>query len=57
VRTVVLVIALLFMAMLGTLTALDIVRYGVSALDVISILILLLFATGIIGALRTPPRR
>ncbi len=56
-RSVVLVIALLFMAMLGTLTALDIARYGVSVLDVISILILLLFATGIIGALRTPPPR
>ncbi len=56
-RTVVLIIALLFMAMLATLTVLDIIRYGVSALDVISILILILFATGIVGALRTPPRR
>ncbi len=51
----ILVIALLFIAMLATLTVLDIVHYGVSALDVVAILILVLFTTGIVGALRTPP--
>lgn len=55
-RTVVLTIALLFIAMLTALTVLDIVHYGVTALDVVAILILVLFTTGIVGALRSPPR-
>jgi hypothetical protein len=55
VRTVVLIVALAFIAALGTLTVLDIVHYGLSAIDVLAILVLLLFTTGIVGALRTPP--
>ncbi|MGI8505437.1 MAG: hypothetical protein ACR2MK_01295 [Solirubrobacteraceae bacterium] len=54
-RTAVLIVALLFIAMLAALTVLDVVHYGVSALDVVAVLILVLFATGIVGALRGPP--
>jgi hypothetical protein len=54
-RVVILTIALLFIAALGALTVIDMVRYGVSALDVLAILVLVLFMTGIVGALRQPP--
>jgi hypothetical protein len=54
-RTAILIVALLFIAALATLTALDIARYGLTALDVLAILILVLFCTGIVGALRNPP--
>jgi cytochrome c biogenesis protein CcdA len=49
-------VVLLFTAMIAVLTVLDIVRHGVSWLNVLAILIVILFATGIIGALWTPPR-
>jgi hypothetical protein len=55
-RTAVLIIALLFMAMLAALTVLDVIHYGVTPLDVVSVLILALFLTGIVGALRSPPQ-
>jgi hypothetical protein len=55
-RVVVLTIALAFIAALGVLTGLDIARYGVTALGILAILILLLFMIGIVGALREPPR-
>jgi len=54
-RGAVLIVALLFIAGLGTLTVIDMVRYGVSAVDVLAILVLVLFMTGIVGALRQPP--
>jgi hypothetical protein len=54
-RTTVLVVALLFIALLAALTVLDIVHYGVTWLDVLAVMILGLFLTGIVGALRTPP--
>ena len=53
---VVLAVTLVFLAMLGVLTALDISHHGVTPLAVLSILILGLLGTGIIGALRHPPR-
>jgi hypothetical protein len=52
---VILIVALLFIAALGTLTVIDMARYGVSAVDVLAILVLVLFMTGIVGALRQPP--
>jgi NADH:ubiquinone oxidoreductase subunit 6 (subunit J) len=55
VRAAVLVVALLFIAGLGVLTAIDIVRYGVTALSVLAIMVLVLFMIGIVGALREPP--
>ncbi len=50
-RTVLLLVALVFIAGFGLLTALDISRYGLTPLDVLAILILILFCTGIVGAL------
>lgn len=50
-----LTIALLFIAAFALLTALDIDHYGLSAVDVIAIAILVLFTTGIVGAMRNPP--
>jgi hypothetical protein len=54
-RAAVLVVALLFIAGLGVLTAIDIGRYGVTALSVLAIMVLVLFMIGIVGALREPP--
>ena len=57
-RTVLLVVVLVFIAGFGALTAIDISRYGLTGLDVLAILILILFSTGIVGALRhRPPDR
>jgi len=56
VRTLVLTIALLFIALLATLTVIDLVHYGVTVLGVVAVLIVVLFSIGIVGALRTPPR-
>jgi hypothetical protein len=57
VRGVVLTVALLFIAALGTLTGIEIANYGVTALGVLAILVLLLFMIGIVGALREPPQK
>jgi hypothetical protein len=54
-RTAVLTIAVLFIALLGFLTVRDFVIYGVTPLGVVSCLILVLFMIGIVGALRQPP--
>lgn len=54
-RQLVLIVALLFIAMLVALTVSDIVNNGFNALDVVAVLILGLFTTGIVGALRHPP--
>jgi hypothetical protein len=55
-RTAVLTIALLFIAMLTALTINDLIHYGVTPLDVLAWFVLALFAIGIIGALRQPPQ-
>jgi hypothetical protein len=54
-RAILLFVALAFIAGLALLTAVDISKYGVTALDVLAILILVLFSTGIVGALRHRP--
>jgi hypothetical protein len=54
-RTAVLLIALAFIALLGALTAIDISRHGVTLVGALAILILVLFITGIVGALTHPP--
>ena len=38
------------------LTAIDIGRYGLTGVSVLALIVLVLFATGVIGALRHPPR-
>jgi hypothetical protein len=54
-RRLVLTIAIAFIVLLGTLTAYVFVHNGVSADGVVAVLILILFAIGIVGALRHPP--
>jgi hypothetical protein len=55
-RQILLVVALVFIALIATLTVLDVIHNGVNALDIVAILILVPFATGIVGALLRPPR-
>ncbi len=54
-RRYVLVATLVFIALLATLTVEDFVRRGVTAVSILAVLIIVLFAIGIVGALRTPP--
>ena len=54
-RQAILFVVLLFIALLVALTVTDIVRNGVSPVDVLAILVLVLFSTGIVGALRHRP--
>ena len=56
-RVPVLIVTLLFIVGLGVLTALEIAKYGVTVLSVLAVLVLALFAIGIVGALRNPPRQ
>jgi hypothetical protein len=55
-RYLVLVIVVVFTVFIGVLTALDMIHHGVTWLDVLSILIVILFGVGIVGALLHPPR-
>jgi hypothetical protein len=55
VRHVILVVAIAMIALLGTLTGIVLVRHGPDPLTVLSLLVLALFAFGIVGALRHPP--
>ncbi|MGI8629893.1 MAG: hypothetical protein ACR2LV_07000 [Solirubrobacteraceae bacterium] len=48
-------VSLLFIALLGVMTVRDFVRNGVTGLGVVSTAIVVLFAIGIVGALRHPP--
>lgn len=52
-----LALTLVFIAGLATLTVIDLVNNGISALAILSILILAIFWIGIVGALREPPQR
>jgi cytochrome c biogenesis protein CcdA len=56
-RFLLLVLVVAFTALIGVLTALDMVHHGVTWLDVLAVLIVILFGTGIVGALLHPPRR
>jgi hypothetical protein len=56
VRTVILALALGFIAILGFLTMYVLFSSGPDVLVVVSLLVLGLFAFGVIGALSTPPR-
>ena len=55
-RTVILVLALGFIAVLAFLTLFVLFTSGPDVLVVLSQLVLGLFAVGVIGALSTPPR-
>ena len=56
-RLAVFTVALLFIAALAVLTARDIRTHGATPVDVLAIVVLVLFTTGIVGALLHPPRR
>jgi hypothetical protein len=56
VRTLILVLALGFIAILAFLTLFVLFSSGPDLLVVLSLLVLGLFAVGVIGALSTPPR-
>ena len=47
--------ALLFIAILASLTVYVAVTSGISVLTPVALLVLALFATGVVGALRRPP--
>lgn len=56
-RILILIVALVFTGALAALTVLDIDQHGFNGVDVFAGLILLLFATGILGALfQRPPK-
>jgi hypothetical protein len=55
-RILVLTITLVFIGVLGALTISDFVNNGVTVVGILAVLILVLFAVGIVGALRQPPR-
>jgi hypothetical protein len=54
-RAVILGAALLFIGILATLTVYVTVASGVSVLTLVALLVLGLFLTGVVGALRHPP--
>jgi hypothetical protein len=56
-RIALLCIVIVFIGGLGFLTAQDIANNGVTWLDVLAIVILVLFSTGIVGALLEKPRK
>jgi hypothetical protein len=47
--------ALAMIGLLGALLVIDIVRFGLQALDLAGLLVVALFGFGIVGALRHPP--
>jgi hypothetical protein len=56
VRTLILVLALGFIAIFGFLTLFVLFSRGPDLLVVVSLAVLAMFAFGVIGALSTPPR-
>jgi hypothetical protein len=54
-RTAILVAALAMIALLAGLLVADIAQFGIQALDILGLLVVALFAFGIVGALRHPP--
>jgi uncharacterized membrane protein len=56
-RHAVFTVALLFIVAFAVLTVRDIRVHGATPVDVLAIIVLVLFTTGIVGALLHPPRR
>jgi hypothetical protein len=54
-RQAILIAALAMIALFGALTLADASDNGVSVLTVVSVIVLAMFAFGIVGALRQPP--
>lgn len=56
-RFVILIVVVLFIVVLGVLTVRDIQVHGATPVAVLAIVVLVLFTTGIVGALLHPPRQ
>jgi hypothetical protein len=56
-RLVVLWVAVMFIVLFGFLTVSVISQQGLTVAGVLAIIVLALFAFGIVGALRNPPKR
>jgi hypothetical protein len=56
-RFVILIVVLLFIAALGVLTVRDFQAHGATPVGVLAVIVLVLFTTGIVGALLHPPRQ
>ncbi|HUA44682.1 MAG TPA: hypothetical protein VMA77_05610 [Solirubrobacteraceae bacterium] len=56
-RVPVFIVALMFIIVLGVLTVRDIRVHGATPVDVLAVVVLVLFTTGIVGAMLHPPRR
>ena len=56
-RLAVLTLALLFVGALSALTVRDIHMHGLTPVGVLAVIIVVVFAIGVIGALLHPPRR
>lgn len=56
-RLALLAVSVVFTATIAVLTVLDMVHNGVNWIDLGAILIVVLFATGLIGSLLHPPNR
>lgn len=54
-RIVVFTIALVFIGGLAVLTAVDIGQHGLTGISVISLVVLVIFGVGVLGALSQPP--
>jgi len=54
-RTVILGAALLFIGLLASLTVYVAVTSGITVLTPVALLVLAMFATGVVGSLRQPP--
>lgn len=54
-RTVILGAALLFIGILASLTVYVAVTSGITVLTPVALLVLAMFATGVVGSLRQPP--
>jgi hypothetical protein len=54
-RTAILGATLLFIGILAALTVYVAITSGISVLTAVALLVLAMFATGIVGALRQPP--
>ena len=52
-----LIVALIFIALLGVLTAIELARNGLTPLGLVSVLVLAMFGIGVFGAIRNPPDR
>ena len=57
IRVVLLLVTVVFTAFIAVATVLDMIHHGVSWLDIVALLVVALFATGIVGALWESIRR